>query len=114
MKDQTILIATNGLWDNVNLDEIHYNVRGAASMRKSKQVEGTVGREEEEPEPKSLEQIAKRVCQIGVYYSQKGNYESPVWRRGQEVGLKLTKEGYLDDVSLLMARVGRTVEIDCK
>lgn len=32
IKDETILVASNGIWDNVGLDGLHYEIRGPNSF----------------------------------------------------------------------------------
>jgi hypothetical protein len=40
-----------------------------------------------------------------------GNYESPYFRMALKCKVEVAKEGYLDDVTVVLARVKRTVAI---
>lgn len=81
IKNDTIVIGSNGLWDNVGLDGLHYEVRGPNSFEHH-------GREEHRAkgEAKSLQSIAERVGNMAAFYSRKGQYESPIHKRAKRSG----------------------------
>ena len=112
LKGHTIVFGTNGLWNNVDLDQLHNSVRGPASLLKKNTTFPDAIGVEQEAESKPLQEIANQVCSIGAYYARKGNYESPYWKRAHSQGIQVKKEGYLDDVSVVLARIGRSVQID--
>lgn len=55
MKGHTLALASNGLWNNVGLDELHNHIKGPASLQKRKTVSSEAVGADEEPEPKSLQ-----------------------------------------------------------
>ena len=79
-------MATNGLWNNVALDQLHNSIRGPASLKQKQAVFADAVGNEEEPESKPLQEIANQVCKMGAYYGRMGNYESPFWKRAQAQG----------------------------
>jgi hypothetical protein len=81
IKNDTIVIGSNGLWDNVGLDGLHFEVRGPNSFEYH-------GREEHRAkgEAKSLQSIAERVGNMAAFYSRKGQYESPIHKRAKRSG----------------------------
>lgn len=48
--------------------------------------------------------MAERVSKIGEICSKKGNYDSPIYLRAQAQGVKFPRDGFLDDVSVILAR----------
>lgn len=68
-------------------------------------------RVELEREPKSLQAIAEKIGRIAAHCSKMGNYESPYFKKAKMSGVEVPKEGYLDDISVLLARVKRSIAI---
>jgi len=71
------MIASNGLWSNVPLDVLHYELRGPGSfLDAAGQSNGPV---ESEATKRELKHMAERISKIGKICSRKGNYESPIY-----------------------------------
>ena len=66
-----IVLASDGLWDNLGLDRIHYEVRGPGACYKN----GL---------PKSFGEIAENVVEIAYKYSLSSGYESPIFKRAEK------------------------------
>jgi hypothetical protein len=113
IKNDTVLMASNGLWDNVGLDGLHYEIRGPMAFQSSEEEEVDGGKRESSVrgEPRALQEMAERLGKIGAFYSRKGDYESPIYKRAQRAKFEYPKEGYLDDIAVMVARVKREVEI---
>ena len=80
-----IVLATNGLWNNVPLNVLHYELRGPGSYRVSKNSKDFP--DEEGGERRSLKDMAERIGKIGGICSRKGNYESPVYMKAMAEGI---------------------------
>jgi hypothetical protein len=42
---------------------------------------------------------------MAKFYSKKGNYESPIYLNAKAQGLIRPKEGFLDDITIVLAKV---------
>ena len=84
-KDDLIVIGSNGLWDNVPLDILHYELRGPGSFLKTAANQPEV---EGEPEkvPRGLAERVERIGRVAQYCSRKGQYESPIFLRARNKG----------------------------
>lgn len=65
IKNDTILVASNGLWDNVGLDGLHYEIRGPMSFESlQEEKEGKKGGKVMGV-PRGLQEMAERLGKIG-------------------------------------------------
>lgn len=55
--------------------------------------------------------MAERIGAMGMFYSRKGHYESPIYKRAQKEKFEYPKEGHLDDIAVMVARIRRDIEI---
>jgi hypothetical protein len=51
-----------------------------------------------------LSDKALRVSKIAKICSRKGNYESPIYLKAKYFGREFPKEGFLDDITIILAR----------
>jgi serine/threonine protein phosphatase PrpC len=111
--DDVIVLGSNGLWDNVPLDLLHYHVRGPGSFEDppahSKQYPDAVGRAQRES--RGVRRIAEKVASIGAIMAKRGNYESPIYLAAQREKVECAKEGFLDDVTVVVAKRRRDIVI---
>jgi hypothetical protein len=72
--EDIVAIGSNGLWDNLGLDRIHYEIKGPNSYKDSgkEKFADAVGREERES--KSLQEMAHKVGNLAAFCSRRGNY----------------------------------------
>jgi hypothetical protein len=68
-----IILGSNGLWNNLDINSIHYQVRGPGSLQaeETKYRDGVGG---EKREPRSLEDIAERVGTFAGICARRGKY----------------------------------------
>lgn len=77
------MIGSNGLWNNLDLNAIHYYVRGPGSfLEEKKKYSDAVGTKKKES--KSLKEIADKLGNLAGLFSKRGNYESPLYRRARK------------------------------
>jgi hypothetical protein len=56
--------------------------------------------------------MAQKLCTLASIYSCKGEYESPFFKKAKENNLNYPKEGFLDDVSVVLAKLKKDIYID--
>lgn len=59
-----------------------------------------------------MTEIANKLSSLASIYSRKGNYESPLYKMAQKDKLMYPKEGFLDDVSVVIARIKKDIYIN--
>ena len=75
--DDVLVLGSNGLWNNVHLDLLHYHIRGPGSFEQEGKHSEAVGATPKEN--KSLQRIAEKVATIAAIFAKRGNYESPLF-----------------------------------
>jgi len=55
--------------------------------------------------------MAEKLSSLACIYSKKGNYESPLYKKAVQNKLLYPKEGFLDDVSVVIARIKKDIYI---
>lgn len=83
--NETIVVASDGLWDNYPLEEMHGDV-----MKNQKG---------------DLNELAKTIASKSYRCSLLDEYESPFYKKALEQGIRYYKEGKPDDITVVTARV---------
>jgi hypothetical protein len=56
--------------------------------------------------------MADKLTTLASIYSRKGNYESPIYKMAQKNKMIYPKEGFLDDVSVVIAKIKKDIYIN--
>jgi hypothetical protein len=83
LKDKVIVLASDGLWDNIHNEEIRKEVFGVGDL------------------VESGKRLVKKIKEVGTLRE----YESPFYRKGIAQNQKVPKTGKVDDTTIIIASV---------
>lgn len=112
-----MLVASDGLWDNIDVEKIHYYLKGPTSYtikKTNKVISDSYHEEKEEKVYKTLLELARGLVKTAERCAHLKDYESPIYLKALKAKQNAVKAGIMDDVTVILARIAQREREDDK